>query len=244
MSLALPSSRRLSEASALGLAIVSFCGFSGLAAAATITETDALSIDTTAAPGASSSESLSFAQFNTALGTLTGVAIQLEGNADSVLTFINNSPSTIAFTNGSSSTSLQLSAAGLATQTSPALSANTASGTMNAGGSYPTFAYTYFPGSSSAVNLSGAVASGSLLGYEGVGTTSVSAAFNTASSSATFTAPGGEYFAGVGGGGQASGDVIVTYTYTPVPLPAALPLMLSGLAGLGAMTRRRKMALA
>jgi hypothetical protein len=156
------------------------------------------------------------------------------------LTFTNNSPSTIAFTNGSSSTSLQLSATGLTTQTSQTLNAITASGTIIASASYPTFAYTYFPGSSSAVNLSGAVASSSLLSYEGLGTTSVSAAFGTATSRATFVSPGGEYFAGVGGGGQASGDVVVTYTYTPVPLPAALPLILSGLAGLGALARRRK----
>ncbi len=115
---------------------------------------------------------------------------------------------------------------------------------MNGSASYPTFAYSYFPGSSSAVNLSGAVASGSLLSYEGIGSTSVSAAFGSTTSGASFAAPGGKYFAGVGGGGQASGDVIVTYTYTPVPLPAALPLILSGLAGLGTFTGRRKIALA
>ncbi len=236
--------RRAPEASALGLVMVVFFGYSGLAAAATVTQTNVLSIDTTTAPGAPSSEALSFAQFNAAQGTLTGVSIQLEGNADSVLSFVNNSPSAIAFTAGSSFTSLQLSATGLVTQTSPTLNANTASGTMNASVSPPALAYTYFPGSSSAVNLSGAVASNSLLSYEGTGTTSVTAAFETSTSAATFAPPGGAYFAGVGGGGQASGDVIVTYTYTPVPLPAALPLILSGLAGLGAFARHRKIALA
>jgi hypothetical protein len=48
-------------------------------------------------------------------------------------------------------------------------------------------------------------------------------------------------------GGSNIGSVVfdsITMNVVPVPSPAALPLLLSGVAGIGAMARRRKVALA
>jgi len=42
--------------------------------------------------------------------------------------------------------------------------------------------------------------------------------------------------------GRGERHLTVTYDYTPVPLPAALPLLLSGFAGLRILTRRPKVA--
>ncbi len=48
---------------------------------------------------------------------------------------------------------------------------------------------------------------------------------------------------GSSGGGGSSLGYFVEYQVSPVPLPAALPLMLTGLAGFGALGWRRKRAL-
>jgi hypothetical protein len=224
------------------LSVAALCAAAGAARAATLTVTDPFSIDTTSAPGAPSSVTLSFAQFNAGLGTLTGVNVALTGAADAVLSFVNNSPTVITFSNGTSSTSLQLSGAGLATASSATLTSAVASGQINGSAASPGFAYTYFDGTAAPVNLGGAVAGASLAAYLGSGTDTLSAAFGAGPSSASFASPGPPLFAGVGGGGQASGNVTITYTYTPVPLPAALWLLLSALGGLGAMFERRSSA--
>jgi hypothetical protein len=220
--------------------------------AATVTETDPFSIDTTTGPGAPSSVNLTFGQFNSSLGTLTGVSVQLSGTADSVLAFINSSPTSTPFTNGESTTSLSLSGTGLSTLSTGTLDSGlVASGTINGSptstAASPVFAYTYFAGPHSAANLSGSVAAGSLGSYIGSGSMMLSGdvfttAFAASSSMASFAPAASPYFTGVGGGGQASGNVLVTFTYTPVPLPAAFPLLLSGVAAFGALARRRRLS--
>jgi hypothetical protein len=79
----------------------------------------------------------------------------------------------------------------------------------------------------------GAPSSGSMTLSSDVFTT----AFSASSSMASFAPANSPYFIGVGGGGQASGNVVVTYSFTPVPIPAALSLLLSGVAGLGLFAR-------
>jgi hypothetical protein len=88
--------------------------------------------------------------------------------------------------------------------------------------------------------LFGAVSSSSLAAYTGSGTVALQALFPSFTSSGGFNTAGSPgSFSGVGGGGQANGNVILTFDYTPVPLPAGLPLLLSGIAGLGLMLKRK-----
>ncbi len=227
------------QLSRLVLVVSALCAGQGLASAATLTETDPFAIDTTTGPGAPSSESLSFAQFDSSLGTLTGISIQLTGSANSVLAFANNSTSAIPFTNGTSSTDFSLMGTGFSTDSSPVLTESVASGSMNGSAASPAPVFTYFSGTSSAVTLFGTVSGANLAAYRGTGTATVTAGFGSATSSASFTSPGGSLFAGVGGGGQASGDVTVTYTYAPVPLPGAVWLLVSGIVGLSGLARRK-----
>lgn len=219
-------------------AIIAICGSTLACASAgadVVTETGSLSIDTTTG---GSSDTLSFAQFNSALGTLTGISVELLGTANSVYSVATNSTTPFT-TTGTSSTTLTLSGAGLNSLSTPTLTASVTGGSVNASSSSSTFVETYFPGSASVFDLLGTVASGSLGAYIGSGSASVLAQFSSSTSSGTFTNPAGS-FAGAGGGGQASGDLTVTFDYTPVPLPPALPLLLSGFAALGLLAKRRR----
>jgi hypothetical protein len=230
----------------LGVVVAAICIGPGMAGAATVTETDPFSIDTTTGPGAPSSVNLSFAQFNANLGTLTGVTVRLTGSARAELEFANSSTTSETFTNGESHTSLTLAGTGLSTLSSGNLSSGlVASGTINASSTAGTFVYTYLPGSASSLNLVGNVAAGNLGSYVGNGSMTLSSdvfttAFSASSSMASFAPANNPFFIGVGGGGQASGDVVVTYNFTPVPIPAALSLLLSGVAGLGLFASRRR----
>jgi hypothetical protein len=206
-----------------------------LAGAASITETDAFSVDTTTGI---SSDALTFGQFSSALGTLTGVTFELTGSANAVFGVATNSTSAFTGT-GNSSTNLQLSGTGFNTVASPTLTSSVTNGAVNASSSSATYVETYFPGSTSQVDLLGTVGSGSLASYIGSGSATVLAQFPSFTASGSFTNPVGT-FAGAGGGAQASGDISVTYTYTPVPIPPALTLLLSGALGLGAFARRNR----
>jgi hypothetical protein len=103
------------------------------------------------------------------------------------------------------------------------------------------YAYTAGGANNLTVGGVGAPASGSVVLWT---PTTVSGSFDyTSFNSPTLT--GGEYvlqIAGLAasGGGAFTGNLGVT----AVPLPAALPLLLSGIAGLGALARRRRVALA
>jgi hypothetical protein len=219
-------------------ALIAICGSTLACASAgadVVTETGSLSIDTTTG---GSSDTLSFAQFNSALGTLTGISVELMGTANSVYSVATNSTTPFT-TTGTSSTTLTLSGAGLNSLSTPTLTASVTGGSVNASPSSSTFVETYFPGSPSEFDLLGTVASGSLGAYIGSGSASVLAQFSNFTSSGTSTNPAGS-FAGAGGGGQASGDLTVTFDYTPVPLPPALPLLLSGFAALGLLAKRRR----
>jgi len=204
--------------------------------AASVTESDQFSIDTTTS--SASTASLAFAQFDAALGTLTGVSIEFAGEADSVYQVLTNSTTSVTST-GTSTTSLQLTGSVLAnTLSTSTLSAGTTNGVVNANVAPNAYTVTYFPGSQSAFdqmvsenNLAAFIGSGSLALQAGFLPFTASGSINNAGS------PGS--FSGVGGGGQASGDVVVTYDYTPVPVPAALPLLLSGMVGFGILTGRR-----
>jgi hypothetical protein len=204
--------------------------------AASVAETDQFSIDTTTS--AVSTDGLTFAQFNAALGTLTGVSIEFAGDADSVYQVLTNSTTSLTST-GTSTTSLQLTGSVLANTLSTAtLSAGTTNGVVNANVAPNPYTITYFPGSQSAFDQT--VSENNLAAFTGSGSFALQAGFPsfTASGSINTTGSPGS-FSGVGGGGQANGDVVVTYDYTPVPLPAALPLLFSGMFGFGFLTGRR-----
>jgi hypothetical protein len=205
--------------------------------AATITESDAFSVGTFAS-GASTTENLAFADFNSSLGTLTGVSVQYTVNsgAYAALEFANpfGNPGE-AFSSGSvTGTLLTLANAGdgvnLATG-APFADVSVASGTI-----LPTL-YTVLPGvsSSAPITTSG---SGTTAGFIGTGTQTLVLTLDGATSGATF-ANGTEYF--VGHDGFAAGTAVVTYTYTPspVPLPATVWLLLAGLGGFGLLNRKK-----
>jgi hypothetical protein len=200
------------------------------AGAASVTESDTISIDSETGPA---SEALSFAQFNSSLGTLTSVSIQATGQAQSVIALVNISGSAVTYSASSTTIPLQLSGNGLTP-----VSQTFANSSMG-GGSVAANSTLYIPMSPAAMlGLSGS--DPNLSAYIGSGSTTLDLGFLAGTSSET-TSNGGSLF--VGTDGIASGQLTVTYNYTPVPLPAALPLLLSGIAGLGAMIRRRKIAL-
>jgi hypothetical protein len=202
-----------------------------VAAAGSVTESDTISINTETGPA---SEALSFAQFNSSLGTLNSVTIQATGQAQSVIALVNISGSAVTYSASSTSIPLQLSGNGLTP-----VSQTFANSSMG-GGSVAANSTVYIPMTPAAtLGLSGS--DPNLSAYIGNGSTTLDLGFLAGTSSET-TSNGGSLF--VGTDGIASGQLTVTYNYTPVPLPAALPLLLSGLAGFGAMLRRRKIALA
>jgi hypothetical protein len=84
------------------------------------------------------------------------------------------------------------------------------------------------------------------LAYNGTGCTTSYHCNWTLDNANLGTLPGG-VVESVTFGGSNIGSVVfdsITMNVVPVPSPAALPLLLSGVAGIGAMARRRKVALA
>jgi hypothetical protein len=171
---------------------------------------------------------------------LTGVSFELSGSANAVLSFISNAPSNTPFTNGSVSTTFGfISGTGLTSFFTAPVSTTVASGTIT-GSSTASFVTTNLPGAPASIDLLDSANGAALSSFEGGGSTAVTVGFGDFTSSASFSTPQ-PYFTGVGGNGQATGDLTVTYTYTPspVPLPSSLPLLMAG-GALFFLFRRRQ----
>jgi hypothetical protein len=213
------------------------------------------------------SDPVSFADFNSSLGTLTSVVVTLGGTVERDLIFKNTSPNsgaTISVTDWTTSFSLtgpsgvSLSAANNAT---PSLSVNA----YNAGQ----------PGSTTPVDSGGitkiggttfndahlAITSGGPGTYSDVGTfyntaalagqsQTITTGLSTFMGTSTFNANASLSYGATGGNNYsrfatyADGLVTLQYNYTPVPIPAAAWLFLSGVGGLGTLFHRRKYAAA
>ncbi len=229
------------------------------AQAATITQT----FDTGQLTTNVVNDPITFADFNTSLGTLTSVVVTLGGSVERDLIFKNTSPNsggTITVTGWTTSFTLtgpsnvSLSAANDAT---PSLTVKA----YNAGQ----------PGSPTAVDngttttIGGTtfndahlvITSGGPGTYSDVGTfyniaalagqsQTITTGLSTFMGSSTFNADASLSYGATGGNNYtrfatyADGLVTLQYNYTPVPVPAAVWLFLSGVGGLGTLFGRRR----
>jgi hypothetical protein len=173
----------------------------------------------------SPAETLSLNDFNTALGTLTGVTLYLHSN-DQISGSIYNST---GLTQGYTSASAQIPV--ILTTTLDSLS-TTATGTANYGPGTvaPGPGVTTLPGLSMVANASASASAANFGDYEGAPgqmfDVSLDAMFGNYSGSAVNS--GTIFF---GGSGNSYGTVEVVYTYTAVPEP----VQTTKYAGLGAL---------
>ena len=214
------------------LAAAMAASFAG-AHAATVSYSAAKALTTT-----NWTDTLSLSQFNSALGTLTGVSFAYNGGVSSIfkLESLDAAPATVTVTSAGS-----IVFSGPFSDTL-AISANSTRNLSAFDGSID------FGGTSGAIvgpvagtrSGSFAVGAGGLAGYIGAGNFSVGIAGNGNSSANG----AGNLIAQINT--TASADVTVTYTYTAVPTPPAgvpeptsLALVGLALAGAGAASRRR-----
>jgi hypothetical protein len=208
---------------------------------------------------------ITFADFNSSLGTLTSVVVTLGGSVERDLIFKNVGPSGASISVLDWTTSFSL--------TGPSSVSLTAANNATPG--LTVSAYNTQPGSPTAVDNGTTTTIGGTTFNDahltitsgGSGTYSdVAAFYNTAAlanqsqtittglssfmGSSTFNADASLSYSATGGNNYtrfatyADGVVTLQYNYTPVPIPAAGWLFLSGVGGLGTLFRRRKYAAA
>jgi hypothetical protein len=169
--------------------------------------------------------------FNTALGTLKSITIDLSSTGFASVQIANLTGKVQAFSNATASLPLVATGPdGVTVFTTTA--AGPFSGTVGAAlGPY------VFSGPSVTSSSSISVAPGLFSTYETVGP--VNLQFSTASQGGTFGGSGNE-FVFFGGSGDLSAVTSVTYTYAPTPEPAFLGVLSLGLGGV-VLFRRRKL---
>jgi hypothetical protein len=209
---------------------------------------------------------ITFADFNSSLGTLNSVVVILGGSVERDLLFKNTSTSgsaSISVLDWATSFNLtgpsgvSLSAANNATPGLTVSAYNTQPGSPTAvdNGTTTTIGGTTFNDAHLAITSGGPgtysdVATfyntAALAGQSQTITTGLSSFMGTS----TFNADANLSYSATGGNNYtrfatyADGVVTLQYNYTPVPIPAAGWLFLSGVGGLGTVFRRRKYAAA
>ena len=170
-------------------------------------------------------------EFDTTLGTLTGITITLSDTATAEVDVFNSTSTAQGFTNATASIPLNLTGPASVSVNTTAV-AGPIAGTANPG-------VNAFPGIPGTGSGSTNVASANFGSYEGVGTTFAS--FSVASSTGNFS---GTSVPGVFFGGSATVGAVttITYTYTPstgTPEPSTMALLGSSLLGVGFIARKR-----
>jgi hypothetical protein len=179
--------------------------------------------------------SVELQQFNTSLGTLTGISFQIVGEVTPTVSIINFSDTTQDYVNAGSTTPVTISGAGV--DLSFTASASVGSGSVAAAGESG-FTKVTLTGAEQESSSMFTPFTGPFAPFEGTGTGMVSLGFDTGGNTVTGEAVNaGQLF--FGGSALAGGYINVIYTYTPnaVPEPAAYSLL--GIGVLGIFTYRR-----
>jgi hypothetical protein len=180
--------------------------------------------------------------FDTSLGALTGVTLELDTTGFIAITIFNfgapNAPYLFAQTQVSETVT------GLGGTLTNSYTETSNGGTLPLGN----FQLNTLPGGNVSSTVSSALNSGLFAGFEtaGAGTLSYTSAFGPNFTSSITPGAPGELVSGTGS--LVSGSFSVTYDYTAaaggVPEPATWALMILGFGGAGAMLRGRRRALA
>jgi hypothetical protein len=187
--------------------------------------------------GASSTSQVNLTKFNTNLGTLTGVTLELDPTAHAIEQIINLTGGPATFSNAMTTVGFTLTGPD-GTHVPLLLVAGPFSGTALTG-------TTSNPGNTVTGVFTADVSPLNLAFYEGTGPLALTAATSSASSTGSHgtLVAGGFNFFGFGGDAAAGGTARVTFTFAPTttaPEPATLGLLGSALLGLGAISRLRK----
>jgi hypothetical protein len=254
--------RHRNIARTISMMVSALAGISAVQAATIIQTVDTGQLTTNVA-----NDPISFADFNSSLGTLTGVVVTLGGSVERDLLFKNTSPNSGAaisvtdWTTGFSLTGpsgVSLSAANNATPSLSAAAYNTTqpgSTTAVDNGTTTTIGGTTFNDAHLAITSGGPGTYSDVATFYNTSalagqSQTITAGLSSFMGSSTFNANASLSYGATGGNNYsrfatyADGLVTLQYNYTPVPIPAAAWLFLSGVGGLGTLFRRRRYAAA
>jgi hypothetical protein len=214
-------------------------GVPGAAHAALVTESFSQSYSVPPGTG-TFTQDLSFQQFDSNLGLLQSITVDLAGSGYAILNLYNFNAFGVTYTGANTNGNIQVSALGLTS-----LLSNVTTGTLS-GTAVP--GATTITSSTQSFDVNGGISAEQFAAYTGTGTATVTLAVGPFQASVTYGSPAhnsGTTF--VGGDGNVDGTVSVTYTYddsyaVPVPEPSTLAVFGTGIFLLGFLRRQRATA--